>query len=64
MISILLHEGMIQGFPIRETPAASAGQFNTLVATAEAADLVTTLKSGGPFTVFAPTDEAFAALPQ
>ena len=55
---------MIQGFPIRETPAASAGQFNTLVATAEAADLVTTLKSGGPFTVLAPTDEAFAALPQ
>ena len=44
--------------------AVSAGQFNTLVAAVEAADLVTTLKSDGPFTVFAPTDEAFAALPE
>ena len=44
--------------------AASAGQFNTLVATVEAADLVSTLKGDGPFTVFAPTDEAFAALPE
>ena len=44
--------------------AASAGQFNTLVAAVEAADLVTTLKGAGPFTVFAPTDEAFAALPE
>ena len=43
--------------------AVSAGQFNTLVAAVEAADLVTTLKGDGPFTVFAPTDEAFAALP-
>ena len=44
--------------------AVSAGQFNTLVAAVEAADLVTTLKGDGPFTVFAPTDEAFAALPE
>ena len=44
--------------------AASAGQFNTLVAAVEAADLVSTLKRDGPFTVFAPTDEAFAALPE
>ena len=44
--------------------AASAGQFNTLIAAVEAADLVTTLKGDGPFTVFAPTDEAFAALPE
>jgi len=44
--------------------AASASQFNTLVAAVEAADLVTTLKGDGPFTVFAPTDEAFAALPE
>ena len=44
--------------------AASAGQFNTLVAAVEAADLVTTLKGDGPFTVFAPTDQAFAALPE
>ncbi len=44
--------------------AVSAGQFNTLVAAVEAADLATTLKGDGPFTVFAPTDEAFAALPE
>ena len=44
--------------------AVSAGQFNTLVAAVEAADLVATLKGDGPFTVFAPTDEAFAALPE
>lgn len=43
--------------------AQSAGSFNTLVAAVSAADLVDTLKSDGPFTVFAPTDEAFAALP-
>jgi len=43
--------------------AVAAGQFNTLVAAVKAADLVDTLKSPGPFTVFAPTDEAFAALP-
>ena len=44
--------------------AVSAGQFNTLAAALEAADLVSTLKSDGPFTVFAPTDEAFAKLPE
>ncbi|MEM8752999.1 MAG: fasciclin domain-containing protein [Pseudomonadota bacterium] len=44
--------------------AVSAGQFDTLVAAVQAADLVETLKSPGPFTVFAPTDEAFAALPE
>ena len=43
--------------------AVGAGQFNTLVAAVQAADLVDTLKSKGPFTVFAPTDEAFAKLP-
>ncbi len=43
--------------------AIAAGQFNTLVAAVQAADLVETLKGDGPFTVFAPTDEAFAALP-
>lgn len=43
--------------------AVSAGQFNTLVAAVKAAGLVDTLKSPGPFTVFAPTDEAFAKLP-
>ncbi len=43
--------------------AVSAGSFNTLVAAVKAADLVDTLKGEGPFTVFAPTDEAFAKLP-
>ena len=43
--------------------AAGAGTFNTLVAAVKAADLVGQLKSPGPFTVFAPTDEAFAKLP-
>ena len=43
--------------------AISAGQFGTLVAAIQAAGLVDTLKGEGPFTVFAPTDEAFAALP-
>jgi len=44
--------------------AAAAGNFTTLLAAAEAADLVDALKSEGPLTVFAPTDEAFAALPE
>jgi len=43
--------------------AAAAGTFNTLLAAATAADLVDALKSDGPLTVFAPTDEAFAKLP-
>jgi uncharacterized surface protein with fasciclin (FAS1) repeats len=43
--------------------AISAGQFNTLVQAIQAADLVDTLKGPGPYTVFAPTDEAFAKLP-
>jgi len=44
--------------------AASAEQFSTLVAAVKAAGLVETLKGDGPFTVFAPTNEAFAALPE
>ncbi len=43
--------------------AVSAGNFKTLVAAVQAAGLAETLKGAGPFTVFAPTDEAFAKLP-
>jgi len=43
--------------------AVAAGQFKTLAAALKAAGLVETLKGAGPFTVFAPTDEAFAKLP-
>jgi uncharacterized surface protein with fasciclin (FAS1) repeats len=43
--------------------ALAAGQFNTLATALKAAGLVNTLKGAGPFTVFAPTDEAFAKLP-
>jgi uncharacterized surface protein with fasciclin (FAS1) repeats len=43
--------------------AVAAGTFKTLAAAVTAADLVATLKGAGPFTVFAPTDEAFAKLP-
>ena len=64
---------MLAGFfALALSPAASAadivdtavaGKFNTLVAAVKAAGLVDTLKGPGPFTVFAPTDEAFAKLP-
>ena len=43
--------------------AVNAGSFSTLVSAIKAAGLVETLKGKGPFTVFAPTDEAFAKLP-
>lgn len=44
--------------------AQGAGQFGTLLAAAKAAGLARTLANGGPFTVFAPTDAAFSALPK
>jgi transforming growth factor-beta-induced protein len=44
--------------------ASSAGSFNTLIAAVKAAGLAQTLQGRGPFTVFAPTDEAFAKLPK
>ena len=44
--------------------AIEAGSFNTLVTAVQAAGLVDTLKGDGPFTVFAPTDEAFAKIPK
>lgn len=43
--------------------ASSSSDFSTLVAAVKAADLVSVLQADGPYTVFAPTDEAFAALP-
>ena len=51
-----------QGRDIVDT-AVAAGSFKTLAAALQAAGLVETLKGAGPFTVFAPTDEAFAKLP-
>jgi uncharacterized surface protein with fasciclin (FAS1) repeats len=44
--------------------AVAAGQFKTLASALKAADLIDALKGAGPFTVFAPTDEAFAKLPK
>lgn len=55
--------GRAQGKDIVDT-AVAAGQFKTLAAALTAAGLVPTLKGAGPFTVFAPTDEAFAKLPK
>lgn len=69
----VIHERVISSRIVHqvrdETPkdivetAISAGTFKTLAAALGAADLATTLKGSGPFTVFAPTDEAFATLP-
>jgi uncharacterized surface protein with fasciclin (FAS1) repeats len=55
-------EAMMEKMDIVDTAVAD-GRFTTLVAAVQAAGLVDTLKSEGPFTVFAPTDDAFAALP-
>ncbi len=57
------HHGKMKSKDIVDT-AVGAGQFNTLAAALEAADLVETLRGDGPFTVFAPTDDAFAKLPE
>src|SRR5437763_14164576 len=63
--SILLTSAAFAASPTQDIvdTAVSAGSFNTLVAAVKAAGLVDTLKGAGPFTVFAPTDEAFAKLP-
>ena len=70
----VVHERVISSHPVRQVAladapkdivdtAVGAGTFKTLAAALGAADLVSTLKGDGPFTVFAPTDEAFANLP-
>jgi uncharacterized surface protein with fasciclin (FAS1) repeats len=60
--AILVAASNVRAADIVDT-AVSAGSFKTLVAAVQAAGLVDTLKGPGPFTVFAPTDEAFAKLP-
>ena len=57
------HEHSTSTAPDIIDTAVSAGSFNTLVTAVKAAGLVETLKGEGPFTVFAPTDDAFAKLP-
>jgi uncharacterized surface protein with fasciclin (FAS1) repeats len=54
------------GEPLKDIvdTAVAAGSFKTLVAAVQAADLVATLKGPGPYTVLAPTDEAFAKIPK
>jgi uncharacterized surface protein with fasciclin (FAS1) repeats len=67
---LLVGNAMAGGHLASEKPkdivdtAVAAGSFNTLAAALTAADLIGALKGEGPFTVFAPTDEAFAALPE
>ncbi len=56
--------GKVAAKPDIVDTAVAAGSFKTLVAAVQAAGLVDTLKGDGPFTVFAPTDEAFAKLPE
>jgi uncharacterized surface protein with fasciclin (FAS1) repeats len=61
-VALALITSVASAADIVET-AVSAGQFKTLVTALQEADLVDTLKGDGPFTVFAPTDAAFAKLP-
>src|SRR5690242_6703928 len=64
-LSLLLAGSLLAGAPQKDIvdTAVAAGQFNTLAKALQAAGLVATLKGSGPFTVFAPTDAAFAKLP-
>jgi uncharacterized surface protein with fasciclin (FAS1) repeats len=64
-LSLLLAGSVMAGGPQKDIvdTAVAAGQFNTLAKALQAAGLVDTLKGKGPFTVFAPTDAAFAKLP-
>jgi transforming growth factor-beta-induced protein len=63
--AVLLPPGILEDLPknIVATAVSVEGEFNTLVAAITAAGLAATLSTGGPFTVFAPTDAAFASLP-
>jgi uncharacterized surface protein with fasciclin (FAS1) repeats len=63
IFAIAVSGGAVQDKDIVDT-AVGAGSFNTLVKAVKAAGLVETLKGEGPFTVFAPTDDAFAKLPE
>lgn len=67
LITITLSAGLLAAVEAEELDivdtAVNAGQFNTLATALTAAGLVDTLKGDGPFTVFAPTDAAFAKLP-
>ena len=62
LVSVIALPARAQEKDIVDT-AVAAGSFNTLAKALTAAGLVETLKGAGPFTVFAPTDEAFAKLP-
>lgn len=64
--SLLMFASVLSAAPKKDIvdTAVGAGSFKTLVAAVKAAGLVETLKGDGPFTVFAPTDEAFAKLPK
>ena len=65
VFSLLTTATLLMGAPKKDIvdTAVEAGSFKTLVAAVKAAGLVDTLKGDGPFTVFAPTDDAFAKLP-
>jgi uncharacterized surface protein with fasciclin (FAS1) repeats len=64
-VVLIFHAGCNEKETVKDIvdTAIGAGNFSTLVAAVKAAGLVDTLKGEGPFTVFAPTDEAFAKLP-
>ena len=66
LAAVALSSSVFAGSPKKDIvdTASDAGSFSTLLAAADAAGLVETLKGEGPFTIFAPTDEAFAALPE
>ena len=66
VFSLLTTATLLMGAPKKDIvdTAVEAGSFKTLVAAVKAAGLVDTLKGDGPFTVFAPTDDAFAKLPE